>query len=165
MASKKVWCVCVDGRNTRGKVDQWIESITSSREGAKARAHRINTFPLLYPNMVAWVEYDEDAEETYKPNGKRKLTDAEVNEIFALRATGMTMQVIADQFGVSPSTISLICSGKRRDQQADRKHKLTPDQEDEIKELRAQGEAVLAIASKYGVSDTTVYRICSDEAA
>jgi DNA invertase Pin-like site-specific DNA recombinase len=113
--AKKVWCIWVDGRNTRGEVDQWIESITASHEGAKARAHRINTSPLLYVNQVAWVEYDEAAEETFAPNAKRRLTGAEVDEIKKLRATGLTLRVIADMFGVTLSTISLICRDKRRD--------------------------------------------------
>lgn len=45
-------------------------------------------------------------------NGKVKLTEAQVLEVYALRKAGWTQQSIADRFEVSWSTIHLIVIGK-----------------------------------------------------
>jgi len=44
--------------------------------------------------------------------GNSKLTEDQVREIRAIRATGTTLQVIADQYGVDKSLISMICLNK-----------------------------------------------------
>lgn len=47
-------------------------------------------------------------------NGVKRLTDAEVVEIKRLRASGISQNKVAAQFGVSQSLISRIDSGERR---------------------------------------------------
>jgi hypothetical protein len=44
----------------------------------------------------------------------QKLTDAQLLEIPELRRSGLTLQAIADRFGVSKTLISLLLAGKRR---------------------------------------------------
>ena len=43
-----------------------------------------------------------------------KLSAADVTHILAMRANGDTLRLIADEYGVSESLVSRICSGKRR---------------------------------------------------
>jgi hypothetical protein len=44
----------------------------------------------------------------------RKVSDEQVQEIKAMRASGATLHVIGKKYGVSAPTISDICSGKKR---------------------------------------------------
>lgn len=156
----KVYEVWVDTRNTRGEVVQIVESITASKSGALARAQRINTHIEQYPNQVAWVEYNEAAEEAYHPNSNRKLTDAEIEEILDLRAQGEKLRVIADLFGIGTSTVSKICNGTRRERvkKPSPNRKLTDAQIDEIGDLQAQGMSMASIAKRFDVAPSTLYR-------
>ena len=47
-------------------------------------------------------------------SGMARLTDAQVSEIRAMRAAGVTHLDIASAFGIHPAHSSRICSGKRR---------------------------------------------------
>lgn len=49
----------------------------------------------------------------YSPN-KRKLSDQQVHEIRNHRLVGLSCHKIASMFGVGPSTVSRICTGRRR---------------------------------------------------
>jgi DNA-binding transcriptional regulator YiaG len=161
-----VYEVWVDTRNTQGEVVEIVESITASKQGAHARAHRINNHHDLYPNQVAWVEYNEAAEVAYKGNAQRKLTNAEIDEIRELRATGLTNGQLGDMFGVHRTTVSKVCTGVRRPPTV-HDHKGTNNansrlNEDQVRDIRARysdGASIEALRKEYGISDAAVSHV------
>lgn len=89
-----------------------------------------------------------------------KLSEAQVEEIRALRGS-FTQRAIAARFGISDATVRDIYSGKTRG--ADRMKngsRITPDQVRGIASMRSTGSGYKEIAAKFGVSETTCYRIC-----
>jgi hypothetical protein len=75
------------------------------------------TTPLNNADMVAKGRHGHGASGTPR-RGQRHhkaiLTDAQVMELHALRAAGELTQALADRYGISRSSVSLILSGKRR---------------------------------------------------
>lgn len=105
-----------------------------------------------------------------------RLNDKQVVEIREKRAAGILLSEIACQYSVSSQTISRIClgytyariGGPRTHEMRVRNRgyrggtaKLNDEQVIEIREKRAAGASLEAIAGQYSVTDSTIARICS----
>jgi hypothetical protein len=75
----------------------------------------VNPFHLWVGTHTANMQDASAKGRLHAPRPSRqKVTDAQCEEVIALVRSGMTLQTVADRFGVSRMTISHICSGKRR---------------------------------------------------
>jgi DNA invertase Pin-like site-specific DNA recombinase len=102
------------------------------------------------------------------PNAR--LTDAQVLSIRTQVAGGETQAKLAREFGVTPGTVSKLCSGQLRPnlpltpfpRQKGSRHpraKLTEEQAARIWDRLRQGEGTRALAREYGVSPGVIHRI------
>jgi hypothetical protein len=117
MGGRRVWLVWVDTRDIRGDVVQYVDWVSNTISGAKARVNRINTHTEEYPNMVAW--YEETLTEgdgtwlkqsEYR-NPRAKLIHENVTEIKKRHAQGEKINALSNEFGVHRNTISRIVNG------------------------------------------------------
>ena len=73
-------------------------------------AHTCDRKICCNPNHLRWVSRSENLAES---GGRSKLSDDQIEAIFALRALGFKQREIAQRFGVKKNAISRILSGKR----------------------------------------------------
>jgi len=105
---------------------------------------------------------------------RSKLTETDIPSIRELRANRVELKEIAQRFGVTYETISLILAGKtwkhvgpvtvHRFRPAGSLHKRSKLKEADIRsirELRAEGTTLQGIADRFGVSFSNVYQILS----
>ena len=115
---------CKDGKKTMLEVHRCVAKVflgDRSAEGLQVRHYDGNKLNNNRENLV-WGTSQEDANDRIRhgtvprlkgeTNGNSKLTEADIYGIRELRSTGMTLQKIADFFGVTHSLISFILSGK-----------------------------------------------------
>jgi hypothetical protein len=80
------------------------------REEVMGTARQTNAYAPAAPMRVpAWLA-GEDA----PPDGRTKLSDADVGEMLLRKHGGWTVRELAKHYGCSPSTVSEYCSGKKR---------------------------------------------------
>jgi len=103
---------------------------------------------------------------TGERNGFAKLKESDIPAILDRRGRGESQRAIARDYGVTQQTISYICTGRQW------KHavaspvlgiraKLKESDIPAILDRRSQGETLASIAADYGVTQATIYRICS----
>ena len=86
------------------------------------------------------------------------MTDEDKTEIISKYKNGMTLQVIADYFGVSKQYIDQVLSRAKVERRP--KKKVTPEMEGKIKDLAEAGKTYSEISESTGVSRSTVCVIC-----
>lgn len=96
-------------------------------------------------------------------NGRAKLTDEQAQEIRRCLESGETGKAVAKRFGISPNTVSRIRNGagwsKVVGEPLGAAHTLSEHRVKSIRRQLAKGVPTDAIAAKFGVSRTHVYRI------
>ena len=86
------------------------------------------------------------------------MTDDDKTEIISKYKNGMTLQVIADYYGVSKQYIDQVLSRAKVERRP--KKKVTPEMEGKIKDLAEAGKTYSEISEATGVSRSTVCVIC-----
>lgn len=98
-------------------------------------------------------------------NHEAKLTKSDVEQIKKLVNDGVAQHLIASQFNVTQSCISLISTGKswkHLNAEAYSSRKLSEFQEEAIARLLAEGVSQKDIAIKYSVSQATISKVKRD---
>ena len=86
------------------------------------------------------------------------MTDEDKTEIASKYKNGMTLQAIADYYGVSKQYIDQVLSRAKVERRP--KKKVTPEMESQIKALAESGKTYSEISEATGVSRSTVCVIC-----
>ena len=86
------------------------------------------------------------------------MTDEDKTEIVSKYKNGMTLQAIADYYGVSKQYIDQVLSRAKVERRP--KKKVTPEMESKIKALAESGKTYSEISEATGVSRSTVCVIC-----
>ena len=86
------------------------------------------------------------------------MTDDDKTEIISKYKNGMTLQAIADYYGVSKQYIDQVLSRAKVERRP--KKKVTPEMEGKIKDLAEAGKTYSEISEATGVSRSTVCVIC-----
>lgn len=86
------------------------------------------------------------------------MTDEDKTEIVSKYKNGMTLQAIADYYGVSKQYIDQVLERAKVERRP--KKKVTPEMESKIKDLAEAGKTYSEISEATGVSRSTVCVIC-----
>lgn len=111
------------------------------------------------------LEWDLEINAARPVDGRRRVTDEQLQQIRALANEGLTHQAIADQVGCSRRQVTHILAGESRKGafgefgKKGRRPPLTPKQRIIILARYSGGETQQALAREFGVSQSTICKI------
>lgn len=169
---RRVCLSCVDGHEFRLSVHCLVMRAFIGPPPEGKEVNHIN-FDRS-DNRLINLEYITHAENNIKSAiaGRKsiKLSQEHVIEIRRRLSEGQFHSLIASDFGVTPSMIAGIASGRRgkftglpcQDLRRKSYREMSCHETDEMIRLRKDGMSVLSLASRFNVGKTTIYRKLSD---
>lgn len=127
-----------------------------------------------HPSNLCWGTQRENCQDTVShgnstrgiKNSQAKLTESQVVEIKTRRSSGELTTALAEEFGISQTSVSDLCNGRTWGWLEEKEYlprrarsKLTLEQATDIKLRRKDGESVASLADEFGIKSATIYDI------